>query len=157
RRCRSSRSPLASVSGSVHDSGSCTRYWEQFQIREERLMTGELYSDAARRVINPRLGTGKGGLRLFGDPIQAIESDLTASAVVVASGDARVVVVAIDLCAVSPAEAAEIRSRVGSALRVPPGHVMLNVSHNHSAPALPDFMSMTDSEEEAQLRARYRD
>ena len=34
--------------------------------------------------VNPPLGTGKAGLRLFGDPIQAIESDLTATALVLA-------------------------------------------------------------------------
>ena len=39
---------------------------------------------AARRTINPPLGIGKIGGRLFGDPIQAIESDLTATALVLA-------------------------------------------------------------------------
>jgi hypothetical protein len=33
--------------------------------------------------------------------------------------------------------------------------VMLNLSHNHSSPALPAFMAMTDSPEEAALRVRY--
>ena len=40
-----------------------------------------LYAGAARRTINPLLGTRKAGLRLVRlDPIQAIESDLTATA-----------------------------------------------------------------------------
>ena len=33
-----------------------------------------LQAGAARRTINPLLGTGKAGLRLFGSPIQAIEA-----------------------------------------------------------------------------------
>ena len=44
-----------------------------------------LLAGAARRTINPPLGTGKGGVRLFGDPIQAIESDLTATTLVLAN------------------------------------------------------------------------
>ena len=50
-------------------------------------MSSTLYAGAARRVINPRLGTGKPGLRLFGDPIQSIESDLTATALVFGDGE----------------------------------------------------------------------
>ena len=48
-----------------------------------------LYAGAARRAINPELGTGMPGLRLFGAPIQAIESDLTATVLVLSDGDAR--------------------------------------------------------------------
>jgi len=43
-----------------------------------------LHAGAARRTINPRLGTMKIGGRLFGEPIQAIQSDLTATALVLA-------------------------------------------------------------------------
>ena len=52
-----------------------------------------LSAGAARRAINPLLGTGKGGLRLFGSPIQAIESDLTATALVLGDGDAKVALI----------------------------------------------------------------
>ena len=48
-----------------------------------------LYAGAARRAINPQLGTGMPGLRLFGAPIQAIESDLTATVLVLGDGDAQ--------------------------------------------------------------------
>ena len=72
-----------------------------------RILSNTLLAGAARRSINPLLGTGKGGLRLFGDPIQAIESDLTATALVVGGGTTRVVLLAIDLCSVSTLEASQ--------------------------------------------------
>ncbi len=108
-------------------------------------MSSSLYAGAARRVINPRLGTGKPGLRLFGTPIEAIESDLTATALVVGNGETRVALIALDLCMFSTTEALELRGAIADALEIPVAHVLLNLSHNHSAPALPDFMWMTDS------------
>jgi hypothetical protein len=114
-----------------------------------------LYAGTARRAINPQLGTGKAGLRLFGSPIQAIESDLTATVLVLADGDTKVAVVATDLCMVSMAEGDRLRSAVAEALGIPVSHVLLNLSHNHSSPALPDFMAMTDTEEDARFRVRY--
>ena len=119
-------------------------------------MTSTLLAGAAQRAINPRLGTGKPGLRLFGDAIQSIESDLVASVFVVGDGETRLCVIAIDLCMVSVAEATQLRSAVAQALGVPITNVMLNLSHNHSSPALPDFMWMTDLPEEAAFRKRYQ-
>ena len=49
-------------------------------------MVDTLYAGVARKVINPKLGTKKIGMRLFGDPIQAIESDLTTTVIVFAAG-----------------------------------------------------------------------
>jgi hypothetical protein len=119
-------------------------------------MANTLYAGAARRVINPQLGTGKAGLRLFGDPIESIESDLTATAVVFADGDTRVAILALDLCMFSRKESHELRHAVAEALPIPVAHVLLNLSHNHSAPALPGFMWMTDLPHEAALRERYK-
>lgn len=120
-------------------------------------MARTLLAGAARRTINPRLGTGKGGLRLFGDPVQAIESDLTATALVVGDGEMRVAVIAIDLCVISVGESTAMRTAVADALDVPVANVLLNLSHNHSSPALSGFMWMTDLPEEAAMRERYRE
>jgi hypothetical protein len=118
-------------------------------------MTTELLAGAARRIVNPPLGTGKGGLRLFGDPIQAIESDLTATALAIGNGDTLFVVIALDLCILTPREAAALRRAVAAALEIPVEHVLVNLSHNHSSPTLPEFMSMTDEPEAVLLRERY--
>ena len=117
-------------------------------------MSGTLCAGAARRVINPLLGTKKAGLRLFGDPIQAIESDLTATVLVLSNEDSKVVIVGIDLCVISRREAAELRARVAQTLGVAVSHVMLNMSHTHSSPAMPEFMP--DSAESLALKERYK-
>lgn len=117
-------------------------------------MPSTLYAGAARCVINPRLGTAKAGLRLFADPIQAIESDLTGSAVVLSNGITKVAILAIDLCVVSLQEATDIRSQVADALAVPPSNVMLNLSHNHSSPALPGWLR--DTPEQLLLKEAYQ-
>ena len=114
-----------------------------------------LYAGAARRAINPELGTGMPGLRLFGAPIQAIESDLTATVLVLGDGDGKVALIGVDLCITSVAEAGRLRAAVAEALGTPVSHVLLNLSHVHSSPALPEFMAMTDSAEDVPFRTRY--
>ena len=114
-----------------------------------------LYAGAARRAINPELGTGMPGLRLFGAPIQAIESDLTATVLVLGDGDGKVALIGVDLCITSVAEAGRLRAAVADALGTPVSHVLLNLSHVHSSPALPEFMAMTDSAEDVPFRTRY--
>ena len=122
---------------------------------------GTLYAGAARRTINPPLGTRQTGFRLFGNPVQAIESDLTATALVLDNGAARVVVIAIDLSLVGidlslrgqrPAQ--EMRLEIAAALGIPDSHVMLNTSHTHAGVALPDYMP--DTPEQMSLKELYR-
>ena len=125
-------------------------------------MTGLLHAGAARRTVNPPLGTRQTGFRLFGRPVQAIESDLTATALVLAAGPTKVVVIAfyisllgsdLSLRGLRPGQ--EMRVRVAEALDVPVAHVLLNTSHAHSGVALPDYMPDTD--EQLALKRRYRE
>ena len=64
-------------------------------------MSNVLYAGAARRIINPPLGTKRPGIRLFAEPLQAVESDLSATAVVLSNQASKVVIVGIDICAPS--------------------------------------------------------
>jgi len=102
-------------------------------------MAATLRAGAAARTINPPIGIGKIGGRLFGDPVQAIESDLIASALVLQGADGKVVILAVDLCTVDSYLADRLRAGVAERLDVPVSHVLLNESHNHSAPALPGY------------------
>jgi len=120
-----------------------------------------LLAGAARRTINPPLGTRQTGFRLFGNPVQAIESDLTATALVLGDGSTKVVVFGIDLSLVGidlslrgqrPAQ--EMRIEIAEALGIPVSHVLLNTSHTHAGVALPDYMP--DSLEQMALKERYR-
>jgi hypothetical protein len=98
-----------------------------------------LHAGAGRRTINPPLGIGKIGGRLFGDPIQSIESDLTATALVLQGAGTKVAIVAVDLCTVESRHADTLRTDVAAAIGVPVSHVLVNESHDHSAPALPGY------------------
>ena len=115
-------------------------------------MSNTLFAGAARIVINPPLGIGKIGTRLFGDPIQAIESNLTATALVLSNTSTKIVILALDLCTVATASANQLRDSVANALKIPRSHVLLNLSHNHSAPALPGYMPENF---EPQFKAEY--
>ena len=56
-------------------------------------MSNTLYAGAARKIINPPLGIKRPGLRLFADPLQALETDLTATAVVLSNQAGKVVII----------------------------------------------------------------
>jgi len=118
-------------------------------------MPNVLYAGAARKVINPPLGIKRPGIRLFADPIQAIETDLTATALVLSIQDNKVVIVACDLIFIPLPVSLEIRRLIGEAVDTPASHVMINYSHTHSGPALPDFLE--DSPEQMRLQHAYQD
>ncbi len=124
-------------------------------------MSNILYAGAARRVINPPIGIGRTGFRLFGGYVQGIESDLTATALVLANEQTKVVIFGIDLSNIDldlgkfslrPAQA--LRMQVAHALGIPISHVLFNLSHTHSSPAPPEFMS--DTAENIIVKERYR-
>ena len=79
-------------------------------------MSTILYAGAARRIINPPLGTKRPGIRLFAEPLQAVESDLSATAVVLSNQASKVVIVGIDICVIFLPVALEIRRRIGEAV-----------------------------------------
>jgi len=127
----------------------------------EGRIAGNLYAGAARRVINPPLGTRQTGFRLFGNPVQAIESDLTATALVLRDDATKVVIIGIDLSLVGidlsfygqrPAQ--EMRVQIAQALAIPVEYVLLNTSHTHSGVAMPEYMP--DAAEQMALKQRYR-
>ena len=118
-------------------------------------MPNVLYAGAARRIINPKLGTKRPGLRLFADPLQAVESDLSATAVVLSNQGSKVVIVGIDICVVYLPVAMDIRRRIGAAVGTPASHVLINFNHTHSGPALPDFLP--DSPEQLRIQTTYQE
>ena len=117
-------------------------------------MADSLRAGAARRTINPQLGLNRPGLRLFADPIEAIESDLTATAVVISDGDTKVVLVALDLMVCSISFALDIRRRIGEVVGTPASHVLLNLSHTHSAGAFPEWIP--DEPDQMRMKAAYK-
>ena len=114
----------------------------------------ELSAGVARRVINPPIGMERPGIRLFADPIQAIESDLTATVLVLSADDRRLAMVACDLCAVARTTVERIRQVVAQRVGTDPSQVLFNESHTHSGPALPGFTPATGAQ--AALESAYQ-
>ncbi|MDE0222757.1 MAG: neutral/alkaline non-lysosomal ceramidase N-terminal domain-containing protein [Spirochaetaceae bacterium] len=114
-----------------------------------------LRAGVARRVINPPFGIKRPGIRLFADPIQAIESDLTATVLVLAAGGSRAAIVACDLCAIPVSVVDRLRLRIAAVLDTTVDHVLVNESHTHSGPALPEFIP--EPAEQAAVQQAYQD
>jgi hypothetical protein len=101
-----------------------------------------LQAGVARRQINPPLGIKTVGFSSREGVAEAIESDLTVSCLVLACRDgervrSKVAVIALDLCNPPLGRVERWRRLVADAIGTPPSHVMVNLNHTHSAPALP--------------------
>ena len=92
---------------------------------------------AGRTLINPPLGIKTVGFTSREGVVEQIESDLTSTAIVFAAGDARIAILALDLCNPSIDMVADWRRQVADAIGTTPAHVMINLSHTHSGPPQP--------------------
>jgi hypothetical protein len=95
-------------------------------------------------VINPPLGIKTVGFSSREGVVESIESDLTTTCVVLASEhggtvQSRVAIIALDLAVVPLCTMDEWRRRIAEAIGTPASHVMINLNHTHSGPALPDY------------------
>jgi neutral ceramidase len=110
----------------------------------------------ARAVITPPVG-----VRLIGSlrdgASRRVERDLTATALVLAVEDVKVVLLACDLTLFTFSEASSLRERIGEAVGTSAECVLLNTSHTHAAPSSPGFQEhdpIIDAEEVA-VAQRY--
>ncbi len=117
--------------------------------------TTGLVAGAATLTINPKMGVSKGGLRLFGGPIESIESDIYMSALVLKSGGTTLALLTCDLGMMSSAESLALRTEVAEAIKLPVANVMLNISHNHSSPSSLDWQRSSDSPAQMALMEEY--
>lgn len=93
-----------------------------------------LQAGVARAIITPPVGIPLTGT-LRESSSQAVERDLTATALVLAQSHTKVCLIGCDLLLLTPTEALSIRDRVGKALGIPAGNVLINTSHTHAVPA----------------------
>ena len=105
--------------------------------------TSSLSAGVARRIINARPGSPKFGLRLFGEPIQGYESDLTATALVLANSQTRLAIIALDLIVFFNPLSDQVRQEVADRLGIPRSHVLINISHDHSTPVQLSYRATT--------------
>src|SRR4051812_15912676 len=101
-------------------------------------MGGEprLQAGVARADITPPVGIDLGGFYTREGPSTHVLDRLTATALVLQSGERMQVIVACDLLSFRGEVGADLRRRVASALRLPEEYVLLNASHTHSGPVL---------------------
>ena len=105
--------------------------------------------------INPPIGIKRPGIRLFADPIQSIESDLTATALVLHYNDTKIAILACDLSFIPIKVDKILRENIGKEIGTTRSHVMINCSHTHSGPAFP---SWTEEEtEQTRLQEEYQE
>ena len=114
-----------------------------------------LIAGAATLTINPKMGVSKGGLRLFGGPIESIESDIYMSALVLESKGITLALMTCDLGMMSNAEGLALRTAVGEAIDLPVSQVMINFSHNHSSPSSLDWQRSSDSPAQMAFMEEY--
>ena len=115
----------------------------------------DLYAGAARRVINPPRGIRTFGFSSREGVVQAIESDLTATALVLSDGKAKVAIVAADTGWMDLDVMTGLRERVADRVGTNSSHVMINLNHTHSSPAMPEWFP--DKPEQIALQTRYQE
>jgi hypothetical protein len=90
----------------------------------------------ARSVITPPLGE-LGTWRLRSGSATGVHDELLADALVIQRSGTEIAIVSLDLCQVDAAFADAVRSRASARTGIPADAIILNASHNHSAPAWP--------------------
>jgi hypothetical protein len=97
---------------------------------------GRIMAGVAAVDITPPLGLEPGAWRLRTGRADAVAEPLLAQALVLDDGARRLAIVATDLLWITRDLAAATRRRVRELTGIPPEAVLLNASHNHSAPVL---------------------
>src|SRR5207244_2717982 len=93
-----------------------------------------LHAGVARVVITPPVGIRMCGYTVQEGVSRGIERELTATALVLSGGPAKVAILAVDILFIQAPHAERIRERIGQRLRIPSDHVLINTSHTHLGP-----------------------
>jgi hypothetical protein len=97
---------------------------------------GRLRAGVCRVDITPPLGAEPGAWRLRTGLADGVKEPLLAQALVLDDGVRRIALVATDLLWMPRHVAEAARRRIAALTGIPPEGVLLNASHNHSAPVL---------------------
>ncbi len=107
-----------------------------------------LRAGAARRSVDPPLGIRTAGFSSREHVVRGLDEQLSVTVLVLEGMGRRVCVAAIDLCMVPQDVARAWRSAMANAIGTDLSHVLINLSHTHSAGALlrtqPEFADQAD-------------
>ena len=101
----------------------------------------ELLAGTAKTVITPPVGHAMGAWVLRQGRSKGVHDDLYARALVLSEGETRIGLVAMDVAGVPREIVDAIKSRVSRLTDVPPSHLLLNSTHNHTTPSFGDDIS----------------
>ena len=103
------------------------------------------------KVIQPGLSVGVGKENITpdlqvknwvtGKPYEGIEDSIYVSAIAITDGRTEVVLVTWDLTDAGESATAEVRKAISAKLKIPGDQILVNASHNHSAPWSPVYKS----------------
>jgi hypothetical protein len=119
----------------------------------ERTGRTTIHAGVARAVITPPVGIRMLGYTVQEEVSRSVERDLTATALVLSDGQAKVVLIACDVVFIQSPHVDRMRERIGGRLNIPATHVLINASHTHLGPMLPGWQQ--EAPEQAQLQQRY--
>lgn len=107
-----------------------------------------LRAGVARRSVDPPLGIRTSGFSSREHVVEGYDEALSVTALVLDGAGGRVCVAAVDLCMAPQDVALGWRTAMGDAIGIPASHVLVNLSHTHSAGALlrtqPEFADQAD-------------
>ena len=115
----------------------------------------ELYAGTGRRLINPPLGIRTFGFSSREGLVQGIESDLTATALVLSDERDKVVIVATDTGWMELSVMTRLRESVAEVVGTTVSHVMINLNHTHSSPSMPEWFP--DEPTQISLQSTYQE
>jgi neutral ceramidase len=112
-----------------------------------------LQAGIARISITPPVGMTMPGY--ISREFVAVDKDgeLTATALVLADGKTKLVIMAVDLVFIQDPLATELRHSIGQRLGIPYSHVLINASHTHCSPAIEQFQCDDDPHQEGLRKA----
>jgi len=88
----------------------------------------------AQRVVTPSLGSQMAGFDARKGVAESVHDDLHARALALTAGDRTVVLVSVEVIAVSAVFSAAVRRRIREATGVPESHIVLSATHTHCGP-----------------------
>jgi hypothetical protein len=112
-----------------------------------------LRAGVARRAVNPPIGIRTAGFSAREHVVEGIDEELSVTALVLEGVGRRVCIAAIDMCMVPQDVAMAWRTAIADAIGTQASHVLINLSHTHSAGAL--LRTQPEFAEQADLLASY--
>lgn len=104
----------------------------------------EIQIGHGRRCITPPLGIGMVGYASRKDGATGVHDDLFVQAALLDDGSAPVVLIAYDLCLLTPDLASQVKQAIQESTGLAPERVFLNTSHTHAGPTLGNYGEATD-------------